>query len=86
MRRLSKAVFSKGIPVPVVSILCSLLVLLASALAAQSESMRVWPAKAPDEPAWILEKKAKAATGSDGVIRIPYVDTPELHHFPTPPT
>ena len=86
MRRLSKAVFSKGIPVPVVSILCSLLVLLASVLAAQSESMRVWPAKAPDEPAWILEKKAKAATGSDGVIRIPYVDTPELHHFPTPPT
>jgi acetyl esterase/lipase len=49
------------------------------------DSIRVWPGKAPDEPAGIESKKAKAVTGSDGVIRIPYVDTPELHHFPAPP-
>ena len=30
-------------------------------------------------------KKAEAVTGSDGVIRIPYVDTPELIHFPADP-
>ena len=45
----------------------------------------VWPGKAPDEPAGIESRKAKAATGSDGVIRIPYVDTPELIHFPANP-
>ena len=49
------------------------------------DSIRVWPGKAPDEPAGIESKKAKAVTGSDGVIRSPYVDTPELHHFPAPP-
>ena len=46
---------------------------------------RVWPGKAPDEPAGIESKKAKAVTGSDGVIRIPYVDTPEIFYFPANP-
>ncbi len=45
----------------------------------------VWPGKAPDEPAGIESRKAKAVTGADGVIRIPYVDTPELIHFPADP-
>ena len=49
------------------------------------DPIRVWSGEAPDEPAGIESKKAKAVTGSDGVIRIPYVDTPELHHFPAPP-
>ncbi len=63
-----------------------LFVLLAAGLSAQvADPIRVWPDKAPDEPAGIEAKKAKAVTGSDGVIRIPYVDTPELHHFPAPP-
>ncbi len=63
-----------------------LFVLLAAGLSAQvADPIRVWPGKAPDEPAGIEAKKAKAVTGSDGVIRIPYVDTPELHHFPAPP-
>ena len=48
-------------------------------------AIRVWPGKAPDEPAGIETKKAEAVTGSDGVIRIPYVDTPELIHFPADP-
>ena len=39
-------------------------------------TIKVWPGKAPDEPAGIEAKKAEAVTGSDGVIRIPYVDTP----------
>jgi len=46
------------------------------------EPILVWPGKAPDEPAWIAQKKAEAVTGSDNVIRIPYVDTPELLRFP----
>jgi hypothetical protein len=63
-----------------------LFVLLPLGLFAQSgDPIRVWPGKAPDEPAGIESKKAKAVTGSDGVIRIPYVDTPELFHFPAPP-
>ncbi|MBT6957443.1 MAG: alpha/beta hydrolase [Opitutae bacterium] len=49
------------------------------------DPIRVWPGKAPDEPAGIESKKAKAVTGSDGVIRILYVDTPELFHFPASP-
>ena len=49
------------------------------------DPIRVWSGEAPDEPVGIEAKKAKAVTGSDGVIRIPYVDTPELHHFPAPP-
>ena len=49
------------------------------------DPIRVWPGEAPDEPVGIEAKKAKAVTGSDGVIRIPYVDIPELHHFPAPP-
>ena len=61
--------------------------ILASGLSGQpTDPIRVWPGNAPDEPAGIEAKKAKAVTGSDGVIRIPYVDTPELHHFPTTPT
>jgi acetyl esterase/lipase len=60
--------------------------LLAAGLTVQAaDPIRVWPGKAPDEPAGIEAKKAKAVTGSDGVIRIPYVDTPELFHFPAPP-
>jgi len=51
----------------------------------QAKPIRVWPGKAPDEPAGIESKKAKAVTGSDGVIRIPYVDTPVLIHFPADP-
>ena len=43
--------------------------------------IRVWPGKAPDEPVGIEAKKASAVTGSDGVIRIPYVDTPELFYY-----
>ncbi|MDC0144401.1 alpha/beta hydrolase [Verrucomicrobia bacterium] len=50
-----------------------------------NKAIRVWPGKAPDEPAGIEVKKADAVTGSDGVIRIPYVDTPELIHFPADP-
>ena len=50
-----------------------------------NKAIRVWPGKAPDEPAGIEVKKAEAVTGSDGVIRIPYVDTPELIHFPADP-
>ena len=46
------------------------------------EPILVWPGKAPDEPAWIAQKKAEAVTGSDNVIRIPYVGTPELLRFP----
>ena len=46
------------------------------------EPILVWPGKAPDEPSWITQKKAEAVTGSDNVIRIPYVDTPELLRFP----
>ncbi len=64
----------------------SLFSLLTAGLSAQAgDPIRVWPEKAPDEPAGIESKKAKAVTGSDGVIRIPYVDTPELFHFPAPP-
>ncbi len=58
--------------------------ILVASFSAHAEPIRVWPGEAPDEPAGIEAKKAKAVTGSDGVIRIPYVDTPELHHFPAP--
>jgi len=44
----------------------------------------VWPGKAPNEPPDIATKKAAPQTGDDGVIRIPYVDKPELIHFPAP--
>ena len=64
-------------------------VLFASAItsgAAQAgKPIGVWPGKAPDEPAGIEARKAKTVTGSDGVIRIPYVDTPELIHFSADP-
>ena len=64
----------------------SLVILLVNGLSAQSgDPIRVWPGEAPDEPVGIEAKKAKAVTGSDGVIRIPYVDTPELFYFPAPP-
>ena len=63
-----------------------LIVLLTAGLSAKhGEPIRVWPGEAPNEPVGIESKKAKAVTGSDGVIRIPYVDTPELFHFPAPP-
>jgi len=66
--------------------LLSLFALLTAGFHAQAgEPIRVWPGEAPDEPAGIESKKAKAVTGSDGVIRIPYVDTPELFHFPAHP-
>lgn len=45
----------------------------------------VWPGKAPNEPPGMAAKKAAPQTGDDGVIRIPYVDKPELIHFPAPP-
>ena len=64
----------------------SLVILLVNGLSAQAgDPIRVWPGEAPDEPVGIEAKKAKAVTGSDGVIRIPYVDTPELFYFPAPP-
>ena len=64
----------------------SLVILLVNWLSAQAgDPIRVWPGEAPDEPVGIEAKKAKAVTGSDGVIRIPYVDTPELFYFPAPP-
>ena len=64
----------------------SLFALLTAELFAQAgDPIHVWPGEAPDEPAGIEAKKAEAVTGSDGVIRIPYVDTPELHHFPASP-
>ena len=64
----------------------SLIILLVNGLSAQAgDHIRVWPGEAPDEPVGIEAKKAKAVTGSDGVIRIPYVDTPELFYFPAPP-
>ncbi|HIA19463.1 MAG TPA: alpha/beta hydrolase [Planctomycetes bacterium] len=51
---------------------------------ASGKPILVWPGKAPNEPPGIAEKKAAPQTGADGVIRIPYVDTPELIHFPAP--
>ena len=53
--------------------------------ARKPKPIRVWPDKAPDEPAGIAAKKASAVTGNDGVIRIPYVDTPELFYFSANP-
>jgi acetyl esterase/lipase len=53
--------------------------------AEKHEKIQLWPGKAPDEPAGIESRKAKAVTGADGVIRIPYVDTPELVHFSADP-
>ena len=58
---------------------------ITSGAAQAGKPIGVWPGKAPDEPAGIESRKAKAVTGSDGVIRIPYVDTPELIHFPADP-
>ena len=49
------------------------------------ETIKIWPGKTPDEPAGIESRKAKTVTGADGVIRIHYVDTPELVHFPADP-
>ena len=46
------------------------------------QTIRLWPGRAPGEPVGIESRKAPAVTGVDGVIRIPYVDTPELIHFP----
>ncbi len=67
-------------------LILSLIILLTAGLNAQAgDPIRVWSGEAPDEPAGIEAKKAKAVTGSDGVIRIPYVDTPELFHFPAHP-
>ena len=60
-----------------------LLVGCASALYTdEKKTLRVWPGKAPNEPAGIEKRKAETVTGKDGVIRIRYVDTPELVHFP----
>jgi len=67
-------------------LLFPLFTLLSAGFHAQAgDPIRVWPGEAPDEPPGIESKKAKAVTGSDGVIRIPYVDTPELFHFPASP-
>jgi len=67
-------------------LILSLIVLLTAGFHAQAgDSIRVWSGEAPDEPAGIEAKKGKTVTGTDGVIRIPYVDTPELFHFPAPP-
>jgi len=67
-------------------VLLSLFALLTAGFHAQAgDPILVWPGEAPDEPTGIESKKAKAVTGSDGVIRIPYVDTPELFYFPAPP-
>lgn len=57
---------------------------LTSAPAQQNESIRLWPDGVPDEPAGIIAKKAGTETGDDGVIRIPYVDAPEIVRFPAP--
>ena len=53
-------------------------------LSDEQKTLRVWPGKAPNEPAGIESRKAETVTGKDGVIRIRYVDTPELVHFPAP--
>ena len=53
-------------------------------LSDEKKTLRVWPGKAPSEPAGIESRKAETVTGKDGVIRIRYVDTPELVHFPAP--
>jgi len=67
-------------------LILSLIVLQTAGFHAQAgDPIRVWPVEVPDEPVGIEAKKAKAVTGSDGVIRIPYVDTPELFHFPAHP-
>jgi acetyl esterase/lipase len=55
-----------------------------SAIAEDNETIRLWPGEAPDEPAGIIAQKAEAETGADGVIRIPYVDAPEIVRFPAP--
>ena len=52
--------------------------------AQDDKALRVWPDKTPDEPAGISKRKAETATGGDGVIRIRYVDKPELVRFPAP--
>ncbi len=53
-----------------------------SAVAQDNETIRLWPGRAPDEPAGIIAQKAQPETGADGVIRIPYVDQPEIVRFP----
>ena len=61
------------------------LILLSCFTAATAEeTIPLWPGKAPNEPAGIESKKAAPETGRDGVIRIPYVDAPELVRFPAP--
>ena len=48
-----------------------LLVGYASALYSdEKKTLRVWPGKAPNEPAGIEKRKAATVTGADGVIRI----------------
>ncbi len=44
----------------------------------------MWPGDAPDEPDGISDSRADAELGKDGVIRIPYVDQPELVRFASP--
>lgn len=54
------------------------------ARAAEQPPLPVWPGAAPDEPAGISEKKVPTKTGGDGVIRIGFVDKPELIRYPAP--
>ncbi len=54
----------------------------ASLCAKDRETIRLWPGVAPDEPEGIGLKRADAEMGNDGVLRIPFVDTPELVRYP----
>jgi acetyl esterase/lipase len=66
------------------TLLLTLILFSTSLLAEEQSPIRLWPGAAPDEPANITSKKAPAETGADGVIRIPYVDTPEIIRYPAP--
>lgn len=66
-------------------ILAFALTLLFPISALAQETIRLWPGSAPDEPSGIEKRKADPETGSDGVIRIPFVDTPEIIRMPAPP-
>ncbi|MEM9379981.1 MAG: alpha/beta hydrolase [Planctomycetota bacterium] len=60
--------------------------LTASALAAPQEAPRIalWPDGAPDEPAGIAERARPAETGTDGILRIRYVDSPTITVYRPP--
>ena len=66
-----------------IAVLLFLFPVLASSVCAEDhEVIRLWPDSAPDEPQDIDQKRAEPEMGKDGVLRIPFVDTPELICYP----